>query len=211
MPGAAEEPEVEGAPAPTAAPAVPAPIGPPLLPREAGKASRDRWVVKPPLPLPKPVDRLAAISAVETAAGPATAIANAKDGEDPSEISAAGGVELDRGNVISSLRAPAGEGDGTSGTALDPPGYALGSDANPLPRYPLAARFDGAEGRVMLRVRVDARGQVETVDVTTSSGHAILDRAAIDTVRRWRFAPARRDGLPVPAEINVPIQFRLRG
>jgi len=38
-----------------------------------------------------------------------------------------------------------------------------------------------------------------------------LDHAARDTVRGWRFAPARRGDVPVPAWVLIPISFRLEG
>jgi protein TonB len=47
------------------------------------------------------------------------------------------------------------------------------------------------------------------VVVLESSGHAVLDASALDTVRtRWRFVPARRDGIPVEDSVQVPIRFR---
>ena len=45
-----------------------------------------------------------------------------------------------------------------------------------------------------------------------SSGFAPLDESAVTTVReRWRFVPARRDGVAVESRVTVPIRFRLAG
>jgi protein TonB len=85
----------------------------------------------------------------------------------------------------------------------------LGSAANPLPRYPEIARERGWEGVVLLTVGVAADGRAETIAVGRSSGHAVLDQAALEAVRRWRFAPARRAGVPVAGTAAVPIRFRL--
>jgi protein TonB len=45
--------------------------------------------------------------------------------------------------------------------------------------------------------------------VLKSSGYDMLDQSALETVRaRWRFIPARRDGVPVADTVQVPIRFR---
>ena len=78
------------------------------------------------------------------------------------------------------------------------------------PRYPLAAIKRRLEGEVLLIVTVGPDGRPEAVDVQRSSGHAILDRAAIDQVqRRWRFRPLIVNGLPTRARGLVPIRFDL--
>ena len=84
-----------------------------------------------------------------------------------------------------------------------------GGVANPAPRYPFSARRRGQEGRVVLRVEVDPAGHAADVTVAHSSGVSVLDRAAAEAVRRWRFQPARRGGVPVVGRIEVPILFRL--
>jgi len=81
---------------------------------------------------------------------------------------------------------------------------------NPAPPYPVAARRNGWEGTVRIRVEVRANGTVERVALMASSGHDVLDEAALTTVARWRFAPARLAGQPVAATVEVPITYRLR-
>jgi len=68
---------------------------------------------------------------------------------------------------------------------------------NTPPPYPGAARRMGDEGEVRLDVHVGADGSVLEVRLRQSSGSPLLDRTAIDTVRRWRFDPATVDGQPV--------------
>lgn len=80
---------------------------------------------------------------------------------------------------------------------------------NPLPVYPEAAREDGLQGTVYLEVQLDARGQVLDVHWRQRSGVLLLDQAARDAVRQWRFEPARRAGEAVPAALRVAIHFRL--
>ncbi|MBE0530427.1 MAG: energy transducer TonB [Rhodospirillales bacterium] len=103
----------------------------------------------------------------------------------------------------------ASDGDVAAGPHVGPR-FAVGSADNPLPRYPMAARRRGLEGRVVLRVFVAADGRARSVSVWTASPHPILDEAAAETLRRWRFEPARQAGVPVAAWIDVPITFRLR-
>ncbi|AGA34383.1 Ferric siderophore transport system, periplasmic binding protein TonB [Thioalkalivibrio nitratireducens DSM 14787] len=80
---------------------------------------------------------------------------------------------------------------------------------NPEPVYPAAARSRGMEGLVLLEVEVGADGRVLSVTVHSGSGFRVLDAAAQDAVRRWHFEPARREGRPVVATVEVPIRFRL--
>jgi len=81
--------------------------------------------------------------------------------------------------------------------------------SNPAPRYPLASRRLGEQGTVILRVEVSEDGNVERLDVGTSSGSERLDRAALATVANWRFEPARRGRMAVASAVEVPIIFRL--
>ncbi len=81
---------------------------------------------------------------------------------------------------------------------------------NPAPRYPATARRLDQQGTVVLRVLVDADGAVARVEVIHSSGFDSLDDSAIETVRtRWRFLPARREGVSVASWAEVPIRFAL--
>ena len=79
----------------------------------------------------------------------------------------------------------------------------------PAPRYPRDAYRRGEQGTVLLCVHVDARGEPGDIDLIDSSGSRSLDRAAIDAVRRWRFAPAMQGETPVEGTVQVPIEFAL--
>lgn len=81
---------------------------------------------------------------------------------------------------------------------------------NPPPDYPALSRRLGEQGRVVLRVYVTPHGRASEVHIERSSGHARLDRAATDTVGRWRFVPAARNAEPVGAWVLVPISFVLK-
>jgi periplasmic protein TonB len=103
----------------------------------------------------------------------------------------------------------AGTGDGSGGDgsdALARPAYG----SNPKPPYPLAARRLGVEGVVTLDVLVRPDGSPAEVRVRSSSGSALLDDSAVETVRsRWRFVPARRGNVPVQSRVSFPIRFKL--
>ena len=81
---------------------------------------------------------------------------------------------------------------------------------NPPPRYPDSAQRRGLEGTALLRAGISNKGRVQTLRVIRSSGHSILDQAALRAVRTWRFRPATSAGRPVQATVEVPVEFRLR-
>lgn len=80
---------------------------------------------------------------------------------------------------------------------------------NNPPAYPAAARRRGIEGTVVIRAEIHDNGRCHHVMIRKSSGHALLDKAALDAVRDWRFVPARRGSRIVTAWVDVPITFRL--
>ncbi len=80
---------------------------------------------------------------------------------------------------------------------------------NPRPPYPMVARRMGYHGKVILNVEVLAEGKAGQVLLQQSCGHDILDNAAIQTVKTWRFTPARRFGQPVTQWFLIPIKFSL--
>jgi protein TonB len=80
---------------------------------------------------------------------------------------------------------------------------------NPRPPYPMVARRMGYHGKVVLDVEVLAEGKAGDVKLHQSCGHDILDNAALQTVKTWRFTPARRFGQAVTQRFLVPIKFSL--
>jgi len=80
---------------------------------------------------------------------------------------------------------------------------------NPAPPYPSDARRRGLQGSVLLRVTVSTEGRPAQIALIESSGWAILDDAALEAVQAWRFEPARRQGQPVEATVEVPVVFQI--
>jgi len=76
--------------------------------------------------------------------------------------------------------------------------------------YPLAAKRAHATGTVQVRALVETDGQVREAQVHRSSGNALLDRAACDSVRGALFRPYMVDGAARAALVIVPIDFSLK-
>ncbi len=81
---------------------------------------------------------------------------------------------------------------------------------NPRPLYPLLAIRQGAQGQVLLLVEVLPDGRAGRIELEKFSGHAMLDAAAMNAVRAWRFTPARKDGLLTTQTVRIPIHFNLK-
>jgi protein TonB len=81
--------------------------------------------------------------------------------------------------------------------------------SNPLPKYPHLARQKHWQGVVWLLVDVSADGLVVDLRLEKSCGYRVLDKAASQAVRRWKFSPARRAGLVVESQVRIPVRFRL--
>jgi protein TonB len=82
---------------------------------------------------------------------------------------------------------------------------------NPPPQYPAAARRQNMQGKVLIYAVISPAGTCARAEVRVTSGHPLLDEAALRAVRSWRFVPASRDGQPVAAGVEIPIVFRLEG
>lgn len=80
---------------------------------------------------------------------------------------------------------------------------------NPAPLYPDSAKRLGLQGEAVVRVTVTPDGQPESLILVESSGWSVLDDAALETVRTWRFVPGRRDGTDIRSTIELPIVFSL--
>jgi protein TonB len=74
--------------------------------------------------------------------------------------------------------------------------------------YPALALTSRQEGVVILETIIDTRGSVEAVHVLR--GYPLLDQAAIDAVKQWRFTPALLNGEPVPVVMTVTVNFTLK-
>jgi TonB family protein len=80
---------------------------------------------------------------------------------------------------------------------------------NPSPSYPAFSRKLGEQGKVLLDVYVNKDGLVEKANINQSSGFSRLDNAALNTVKKWRFVPAKKNGNIESSWVQVPINFVL--
>ncbi|MBI3374820.1 MAG: energy transducer TonB [Betaproteobacteria bacterium] len=90
-----------------------------------------------------------------------------------------------------------------------PPNFTADYLNNPAPSYPALSRRMGEEGKVVLRVFVNQQGLPTQVQIRTSSGFSRLDDISLETVKQWKFMPARRGEQPIGAWVLVPISFSL--
>ena len=75
----------------------------------------------------------------------------------------------------------------------------------PRPEYPLAARKRHWTGAGVFACKIRSNGTVASVDVLRSTGHQMLDQAAITAFRQWRFQPG-----DIKA-VKIPIDFWMDG
>ena len=80
---------------------------------------------------------------------------------------------------------------------------------HPRPAYPPLSKRLGEQGKVVVRVFIDTNGSATQAEIAQSSGFDRLDQTALDTVRRWRYVPGKRAGVPEAMWFNVPINFVL--
>lgn len=79
------------------------------------------------------------------------------------------------------------------------------------PAYTADAKRAGIQGVVGMEVVVRADGTVGDVRVTRSLDKTFgLDDEAVKTVKKWRFAPGRKDGVAVPVLVEIEMTFTLR-
>ena len=76
------------------------------------------------------------------------------------------------------------------------------------PTYPPLAQAARIEGTVILEAVIDAQGVVQ--DVTVLRSVPLLDRAAIEAVRQWRYSPTRLNGVAIPVRMSITVTFSIR-
>ena len=117
------------------------------------------------------------------------------------------------GDATASLGAGLSEPASGQPAAPEAP-LAVGGDVRPAklinsvsPAYPALAKTEHVVGDVKIDALIDATGRVTTMKVL--SGPALLQRAAMEALRQWKYQPASLDGKPVPMHLTVTLQFRM--
>jgi periplasmic protein TonB len=175
----------------------------------------------PPVPAPKPVEQEPLTSRRLVAPVAPTTNAAQQDGalqaraENASHGSGTGGGTGTGRGTGDGEGLGSGIGPGTGGGTGGGP-YRAGSGVEPprllrevKARYTDEARRRGTTGNVLLEIVIARDGSVGDVSVRRGLG-AGLDERAIEAVRQWKFAPARRLGEPVDVIVEVAVEFMMR-
>lgn len=121
--------------------------------------------------------------------------------------------------IVGSVRMSAGE-SAPGGVILTTPGSGLapvrvgGSirmprkivDAQPV--YPAIAQSARVQGVVILEITIAADGTVQDAKVLRSI--PLLDQAALDCVRQWKYEPTQLNGASVPVILTATVNFTLQ-
>lgn len=196
-----EAKKVEPQPKPVA---LPKPVTPPkpVVPPRPKAPPKPKPVALPrpdPKPEPPPVER--AEPAEESP--PAKAVqAPPEPVAPPAPTESPSASATHNGHAANAKREGATSGEGNS------PAHYL---QRPNPEYPAVAKRRNWEGRVVVRVKILADGSCGQAEIHQSSGHDVLDEAALEAVCKVRYAPNKRNGQPVEGWANVPINFNLEG
>ena len=147
-----------------------------------------------PTTTPKPQTRRASSPGGTARAAPAPPrVLTAKTGVEPSGPVGAG----------SEATGPGGEKEVPAG-----PSYGPSIVGGPLPIYPKDAMDRGISGTVTLVVAVGSDGAVTSVLIAKSSGHKMLDDAAVRAVQKgWAFKGGMDKGKPAPGKVTVTFVF----
>lgn len=77
------------------------------------------------------------------------------------------------------------------------------------PRYPRLAQRQGIEGTAMYEIWLDENGQQIKQNLLSSSGASMLDQAALEAIKKWKFSPRKINGTSIAHRVQVPIRFKL--
>ena len=74
------------------------------------------------------------------------------------------------------------------------------------PDVPSSFSRSGSVGLVTVKFLVDEKGNVQEPTIVKSS-HAELEQPALEAIKKWRFKPAKKDGVAVAVHVTIPIKF----
>jgi len=106
----------------------------------------------------------------------------------------------------------------TPGTTVDDPTFAAfppvtqgmkppKATSAPDPKFPDLPADAEPRGTVVMLIGITAKGRVDPVRVLRSDEPA-FEKSAVDTVKKWKFKPAEKDGHPVPVQVTVEMKFQ---
>ncbi len=74
---------------------------------------------------------------------------------------------------------------------------------HPAPVYPRIAIIKGWQGKVLIRISSDSKGNINRKEILRSSGFNVLDQSALDIISKWKTIANLNNQ-------NVPIVFKLK-
>lgn len=77
------------------------------------------------------------------------------------------------------------------------------------PKYPRLAKRRGIEGVAMYEILLDANGKQVKQTLIDSSGTKMLDKAALDAIKKWEFSPHIMNGQAIAHRVHIPVRFTL--
>ncbi|MEC7309506.1 energy transducer TonB [Vibrio gigantis] len=77
------------------------------------------------------------------------------------------------------------------------------------PNYPRQARRRGVEGVATYEIWLDAEGKQIKQALVNSSGALMLDNAALEAIKQWKFSPHTVNGRAIAHRVQIPVRFRL--
>ncbi|WP_086984326.1 energy transducer TonB [Vibrio aphrogenes] len=77
------------------------------------------------------------------------------------------------------------------------------------PKYPRLAQKRGLEGTAMYEIWLDEDGSQIKQSLLSSSGAAMLDKAALDAIKKWKFSPRTVNGVSMAHRVQIPVRFKL--
>nr|WP_309504140.1 TonB family protein [uncultured Roseovarius sp.] len=192
-----QRPAILSAPAPLVAMASPQP---PQLAPEVTRAPPRPTVAEPPVASLRPKARP---TQPTPKAQPATAAPQPQISSRQSQKAAGGQTGQNAGN--SKVRTQATVSDAARQSHVAQWGAAIRARVERRKQYPTGTR---ASGRAVIRIKVAPTGRLISATLTTRTGDARLDRAAIKAVQSARFPKAPRALSAASYQFNLPISFR---
>ncbi len=178
--------------------AQPATLPPPQVVQKSKPV--EKQIAEPPKPIPTPLTTSTTPSPAPAPQAAAPTAAASEPSKNTPATSSTATNATPAANVTAQSNNPVKVGVSVNAS------YA---STNVKPPYPRLAQKLGEEGSVVVRVLVSTEGLADKVELKKSSGSTILDQAALDTFKKWRFNPATVDGKPVADWFDIQFKFSL--
>ena len=168
-------------------------------------------VVTPTLPIPAPVPVMTAlVSSVTSVPSPTfvpQTVAPAVAAQAATQAGSAVSVAAPSQQPLSQINIPLYV-DNTYYTAQEVDVHPRALEAI-RPIYPEPATASALQGWVVLRIKLDETGKVDSVKVADASPAGVFDQSALDAFKQGKFAPAQKSGRAVKSLVEIKVWFKL--